>query len=249
MAFASGVMGDIARALNESAASVYDAVHARLMDNDKLDELHWSDKMQRYADYGLHTDSVKLKHHPPVPKNHPQNQFQQPDKVRIVRSDPTLGLVDSSFGYVSLFPFLLHILRPESPRLTSILTDLTKPELLWTPFGLRSLAQNSPLYARHNTEHDPPRWRGSIWININYLALAALHRYSEAGGENGVLAANIYRDLRTNVISNVYNQYRSTGYVWEQYDDVSGRGKGSHPFTALVVSIMAEDYGIADTAF
>jgi len=30
---------------------------------------------------------------------------------------------------------------------------------------------------------------------------------------------------RTNLIRNMYSQYKRTGYIWEQYDDVTGAGK------------------------
>jgi len=247
MAVASGVMKDLAHVLNESSARTYSAVHTRLMDNDLLDQLHWSESMKRYSDYGLHTDSVRLERPPPPPNLQPGQRPPPPrEKERVVRREPSLGFVDSSFGYVNLFPFLLRVLAPDSPRLGQILSDLRQPELLWTPFGLRSLAKTSPLYGKHNTEHDPPYWRGSIWININYLALAALRHYSTAAvGPNSATAASLYNELRTNIVNNVFNQYRTSGYIWEQYNDTTGQGKGSHPFTgwsALVVAIMAEDF-------
>lgn len=246
MAFASGIMADISEALNESTARVYKLAHATLNDNRLLDDLHWSDKMQRYSDYGLHSDSVVLKR-PKSDNLRPGQHMPPKQKERFVKNDPKLGFVDTSFGYVNLFPFLLRVLQPESPRLAQVLSDLRKPELLWTPYGLRSLSPTSPLYDKHNTEHDPPYWRGAIWININYLALSALQHYSVVsnGTPNGALADSIYQELRKNVVDNIYSQYRKTGYVWEQYNDKTGAGKGSHPFTgwsALVVAIMAEDY-------
>ena len=79
--------------------------------------------------------------------------------MRNVNSDPQLGFVNAH-GYVSLFPFLLQILSPNSDKLGIILNSLTNPDLLYTPYGLRSLAKNSPLYKKKNTEHDAPYWRG-----------------------------------------------------------------------------------------
>ena len=39
--------------------------------------------------------------------------------------------------------------------------------------------------------------------------------------------------------------YHKTGFVWEQYNQKTGKGKGAHPFTgwtSLVLLIMAEAY-------
>ena len=67
------------------------------------------------------------------------------------------------------------------------------PSKLWTPFGLRSLSQSSSLYMRRNTEHDPPYWRGQIWININYLAVRALRHYAyEVEGPHAKHAEKVF---------------------------------------------------------
>jgi mannosyl-oligosaccharide glucosidase len=98
---------------------------------------------------------------------------------------------------------------------------------------------------KRNTEHDAPYWRGPIWININYLAVRALNHYSSAEGPYQEKATALYNELRTNIVNNVYRQYVETGYIWEQYNDNTGRGQGSHPFTgwsALTVLMMAEQY-------
>ena len=58
-------------------------------------------------------------------------------------------------------------------------------------------------------------------------------------------AAEIYDELRTNIVKNVYKEYLRTGYTWEQYDALNGEGRRSHPFTgwtSLVTLIMAEQY-------
>ncbi|XP_077992555.1 mannosyl-oligosaccharide glucosidase-like [Glandiceps talaboti] len=249
---AAGVMADIAKTIGEPH-ELYQQTHTVLTDNELLDKLHWSSKGKEYSDYGNHTDHVSLER-PPVPTpvvqqqrgpRKPQN-IPKPPMIRVVRSKngPTYRHVNA-FGYVSLFPFLTQIIEPTSDKLNKILTDLKDPKLLWTKYGLRSLSKSDPLYAKYNTEHDPPYWRGQIWINMNYLTVRALHHYANIDGPYKEQASGIYKELRTNIMNNIVKEYDRSGYVWEQYNDTTGRGQGSHPFTgwsSLVILMMAENY-------
>ena len=80
---------------------------------------------------------------------------------------------------MNLFPLLLRMLPPDAAQLPSQLAALRDPEGVWSLHGLRSLSRGSTMYKAHNTEHDGPYWRGPIWINLNYLALAALQHYAQ----------------------------------------------------------------------
>jgi mannosyl-oligosaccharide glucosidase len=241
MAWASKVMGDLAQIVDptQKEQNIYKTHYETLRDNRILDELHWSDT--QYADYGLHTDKSKLvRESPPNERVPPQSM----PMIRKVEEAPKYQFVNS-VGYVALFPMLLELIDASSSKLNVILDQIKDPKVLWTPYGLRSLARNSPFYGAANTEHDPPYWRSAIWININYLALKSLKHYSTQDGPYKEKAGQIYTDLRKAVVDNILKNYEMTGYVWEQYNDVNGKGQGSHPFTgwsALVVSIMAEIY-------
>lgn len=240
IALAASVLDDIGKLLNRDTDKYADT-YDYLSNNQLLDQLHWSPNTETYADYGLHTDNVVLKR----PKPQRPTPGQSLEKIRYTLKNPELRFVDNSFGYVSLFPFLLQILDPNSPKLGKILVDLNKPELLWTSYGLRSLAKNSPFYMKYNTEHDPPYWRGPIWMNINYLTLKALHYYGSVDGSFKDQAKDLELRLKDNLIRNVMGKYNSSGYVWENYNDRTGEGKGSHPFTgwsSLIVLIMGDYY-------
>ena len=245
IALAASTLSEISKLLNRNGQK-YSNTYEYLADNKLLDELHWSPHSETYSDFGLHTDAVVLKRPPPPRSPSPGYQMpQNPDKVRVVLKDPELRFVDSTFGYVSLFPFLLQILEPESPKLGKLLDDLKNPDLLWTNYGLRSLAKTAPMYMKRNTEHDPPYWRGPIWINLNYLAVRALNYYSKVEGPYSNKAKTIYQELRQNLMKNIMKEYKRSGYVWEQYNDKTGEGQRSRPFTgwtSLVVLMMAEIY-------
>jgi mannosyl-oligosaccharide glucosidase len=86
---------------------------------------------------------------------------------------------------------------------------------------------------------------GAIWINMNYMVLSALQHYAKVPGPYSDKAQQLYKKLRANLIKNMLRVYETTGHVWEQYDDKTGNGKGSHPFTgwsSLIVLIMSELY-------
>ncbi|XP_059484928.1 mannosyl-oligosaccharide glucosidase-like isoform X1 [Neocloeon triangulifer] len=234
MAMASQSMAIIADRIGQNGDKYLDTYTA-LSDPLLMNKLFWSGSMRRYADFGLHTDAVKLG----------RKSKNDSSIIRFVQGKPKAQLVDKTFGYVSLFPFLLCLIPPNSPKLGDVLNDLKKPELLWTPYGLRSLSTDSPMYLKKNTEHDAPYWRGPIWMNINYLAVKALHHYSQAEGPFKVLAGEIYKELCSNLVTNILKRYKDSGFVYEQYNDKTGEGQGCKPFTgwsALVVLIMGEIY-------
>lgn len=239
MTLASKVMAEIAHIIDQSEDySNYHAHYLTLTNNRLLDELHWSGT--QYADWGLHSEDVKLVKPPPILK--PNQPPIQQEMIRQVLKEPEYQFVNT-IGYVSLFPLMLEIIEPQSDKLSIVLDQIQDAKLLWTKYGLRSLAKNSLYYEKRNTEHDPPYWRGAIWINLNYLTLKSLKHYSEVDGPYKIKAAQIYKELRESLVSTIVNNYEDTGYIWEQYNDKTGKGQGSHPFTgwsALITLILSE---------
>lgn len=90
-------------------------------DIDTLNKYHWSSEKKRYADYGLHSKSVKL-----ITIREPN---QEPIVIRKVLDEPKKQLVDDVYGYVTLFPFLMKLLPSNSDELATILSELDDPEV------------------------------------------------------------------------------------------------------------------------
>ncbi|CAN1794618.1 Mannosyl-oligosaccharide glucosidase GCS1 [Linum perenne] len=209
----------------------------KLLSNlDLLNEMHLDPTSGAYFDFGNHTEKVKV--------IRDENNHARRELVREVLERPELRLVPH-VGFVSLFPFMGKIIPPDSWILEKQLDMISNRRVLWSDYGLRSLARSSSIYMKRNTEHDAPYWRGPIWMNMNYMALSALHHYSRVDGPYSERAGQIYRDLRSNLIRNVVRNYNQTGYLWEQYDQMKGKGQGTRLFTgwtALVLLIMGEAY-------
>lgn len=54
-------------------------------------------------------------------------------------------------------------------------------------------------------------------------------------------ATEMYNELRKNLVENVYQQWKDTGFAWEQYNPETGSGQRTQHFTgwtSLVVKIM-----------
>lgn len=73
-------------------------------------------------------------------------------------------------GYISVFPFLTGLMKPDHPKLGKVLALLGNEEELFSPHGIRSLSKKDELYGT-----DENYWRSPVWINMNYLAIAELY--------------------------------------------------------------------------
>ena len=239
MSLATRVMSQVAHTVGEDEdKSKYYKLSMKL-GLSHLTKHHWDTSNKQFSDYGLHTNDVTLAN---KASSSPKGETAPPR--RKVGSKPKEQLV-SHFGYVNLFPLLLQLLPVDCKQLGHILTSLNDTKLLWTDFGLRSLSAGDKLYRKPNTPTDAPYWRGAIWINLNFLAVQALHHYAGVEGPYRETAGILYSRLRENLVRNVFQQYQETGYFWEQYDDITGRGMGAHPFngwSSLVLLMMAERF-------
>lgn len=240
MALFARTMAKISKELgHEIKHRNYEQFYKLLSDNQLLEELHWSEEHQMFCDFGLFSRNVELVKVEKKRKSHGREETFY-EIIRQVNTRPEFGCVPE-LGYVTLFPLIMKLLKPDNPKLGILLEYIRDENKLWSIYGIRSLSKTSIYYNRHNTEHDPPYWRGAIWINVNYLLFKSLEYYSNLQGPYRARSEEIYTELKNNLIHNVRNQYVSTNYIWENYSDLTGKGKGSHPFTgwsSLILLIM-----------
>ncbi|XP_057776938.1 mannosyl-oligosaccharide glucosidase GCS1 [Salvia miltiorrhiza] len=241
MHLAADCMSSISEFLEDSHIGKEYSLTAKLLsDFDLLNQIHLDNTSGAYSDYGNHTEKVRLSWQ----MVESAGGYPSRELLREVLEKPVLRLVPH-IGYVSLFPFMGRLIPADSWILEKQLDLISDTSILWTKFGLRSLAKTSSIYMQRNTEHDPPYWRGPIWMNMNYMILSALNYYSQVDGPYKDRAKIIYTDLRNNLIQNVVKNYEKTGFLWEQYDQKKGKGKGARLFTgwtSLIALIMAEAY-------
>ena len=149
-------------------------------------------------------------------------------------------------GYVSLLPFITKLIPVDDvDKLEKTINMITDPNELWSSCGVRSLSKSDEFYKTSENY-----WRSPIWIHMNYLILQNIKDYhldssSHMSNELKKKFADAYRDLRVNLVNNVFKQWQKTGFVWEQYDDETGDAKGAKNFlgwtsTILLIMTMPE---------
>jgi mannosyl-oligosaccharide glucosidase len=202
--------------------------------------------MSAWGEYSRTRDGRGL-----CPTSHPTFRFPLGDgrgnlltKEVFVPGETLFQHVDR-VGYISLFPLALRVVRPSRENVPVFRSFMRQVRELRSVGGLRSLARSDEYYERDNSEGDHAYWRGSVWINLNYLVIRALSEYAtepaleEIREEMGTLA----REIASSVVENMSREYGEKGYIFEQYNAESGVGQRCHPFTgwsALVVLLMED---------
>ena len=69
-------------------------------------------------------------------------------------------------------------------------------ETLHSSYTLSISLQPLHISLQYNTQHDPPYWRGAIWLNMNYLCVRALYYYGNSDGPYRTQARELYEQLR-----------------------------------------------------
>jgi len=55
------------------------------------------------------------------------------------------------------------------------------------------------------------------------LTVRALEYYSKEIGPHSEKANQIFHELRGNIVNNVFEQYKKTGFIWENYNQDTGK--------------------------
>ena len=145
-------------------------------------------------------------------------------------------------GYVGLMPFALQLIpSAEEEKIKNVLDVLNDENQLKSKFGVRSLSKRDFLYGK---EED--YWRGNVWVNVNYLIIQALQYYSKQVATSSLqkLCVETRKELKANLLENVFSQFNGTGFLYENYHADTGKGRGTKPFTgwsSLVLLLMSED--------
>ncbi|KAJ2905292.1 putative glycoside hydrolase family 63 protein [Zalerion maritima] len=140
-------------------------------------------------------------------------------------------------GYMSLFPFMTGLIKPDDSKMDKILDLISDKEELFSLHGIRSLSKKSEFYGTNENY-----WRSPVWINMNFLTVQQLQNLGQQEGPYQKRAQSLFNQLRENLVNTVFESWKETGFAWEQYNPETGEGQRTQHFTgwtSLVVKIMA----------
>ena len=122
-------------------------------------------------------------------------------------------------------------------------------ETMFSPYGLRGVSKRDIFYFP-GTGY----WRGPVWISVNYIVLRGLYKYFmdyvpahplRDNDPNMKTPMDLYKSLRRNLAQTVYDNWTPQHLFYENFNDVTGKGQYSHPFTGwttLILLIIQEKY-------
>lgn len=117
-------------------------------------------------------------------------------------------------AWSSFLPLWAGVAAPEEAE-RMVREHLVKPGRFWTPWGIRSLAADEPMYSPEVSRGNPSNWLGPIWIIADYMVWCGLKRY----GFDDVAA-----ELAANTVGMLAEDARTTGVLHEYYSPETGRG-------------------------
>ena len=137
----------------------------------------------------------------------------------------------------------------DNTKLDSTLMFAVDEETMFSPYGLRGVSKRDIFYFP-GTGY----WRGPVWISVNYIVLRGLYKYFLNYVPANPLRDNdptmktpkdFYTTLRKNLAQTVYDNWVPQNLFYENFNDVTGLGQYSHPFTGwttLILLIISEKY-------
>ena len=122
-------------------------------------------------------------------------------------------------SYSNFVPLIDDIL-PEKDAKAMITRYMLNKDIMWAPYGVRSLSKQDPDYNNAAIIVPYSNWQGPIWINANYLNYISLKRYGfdkEAKELSGILGRMVLADIQ------------KWGSMHEDYNAETGEGLAPTP--------------------
>lgn len=119
--------------------------------------------------------------------------------------------------WTNLSPLWARVATPAQAR-TLITRHVLDPAEFWSPFGIRTLAPESPDY-----DAAGGYWRGPVWIVANYTVMHGLMNYGYRRAA---------RQLASRTARMVLRDAQTTGGMHECYDPRTGRGEAQGHFVS-----------------